>query len=198
MDFITIHRISTLLAKTFAADLLKLLVTYKDISASEAASRLDLHIKTAQDFLEELFALDITARKQVFEKKRPYFRYSLKKQKINLEIDFSALYHSEQEQYELSRKIRERINSGAVFTTSKNGYISSVTVFTGEGRKRRDRKINLTLSQGQFFYFLPFPGAEYQSISGIMQNAAIEESFTPEILDIVEFMRDYNVIEYSE
>jgi len=198
MDFITVSRISSLLAKSFAVDLLKLLVTYKDISASEAASRLDLHIKTTQDFLEELFALDIAERKQVFERKRPYFRYSLKKHKLNIEVDFSALYNPEEEKLKVTQKIRERKNSGAIFTTSKNANISSVTVFTGEGRKRKERKINLTLSQGQFFYHLPFPAADYLSIGEIMQKAAIDASYTPEILDMIEIMRDFNVIEFAE
>ena len=199
MDFIFVNRISSLLAKTFSGNLLKLLVTYKDISASEAASRLDLHIKTTQDFMEELFALDIAERKEVYEKKRPYFRYSLKKQKITIEVDFSALYDSDEEEYKLTQKIRERINSGAMFSTSgKNPWISSVTVFKGEGRIRKERKINLTLSQGQFFYHLPFPNAEYLSIKEIMEKAGIDESYTSEILDIVEIMKDFNVIECSE
>jgi len=199
MDFMTISRISTLLSKTFAGDLFKLLVIYRDISASEAASRLDLHIKTAQDFLEELFSLDIVEKNEVYEKKRPYFRYSLKKKKLRFEVDFSVLYNSDKEESKLKQKIRERINSGAMFTTSgNNSLISSVTVFTGEGRKRKERKINLTLSQGKFFYHLPFPNAEFKTIKEIMKKADIEESLTSEIIDIVEVMKEFNVIEYPE
>ena len=67
MDFQSISKFSVLFSKSFAQDFFKLLVTYKDISASEAASRFDLHIKTAQDFLEELYTLDIVNREEVFE-----------------------------------------------------------------------------------------------------------------------------------
>ena len=94
MDFKKISKLSALLSKSFAEEFLRLLVIYQDISASEAASRLDLHIKTAQDFLEELTALDVVERNEVYEKKRPYFRYSLKKKKLNIEVDFLALYNS--------------------------------------------------------------------------------------------------------
>ncbi len=199
MDFITVTRLSSILAKSFAGELLKLLVIYKDISASEAASRLDLHIKTAQDFLEELFSLGIADRKEVYERKRPYYRYTLKKKKLNIEIDFTALYSPAEKDHKLSRKIRERIHSGAMFSTSgKNPCISSVTVFTGEGRIRKERKINLTLSQGQFLYHLPFPNAGYRSIKEIMEQAGIDASYTPEILDIVGIMTEFNIIESSE
>ena len=199
MDFTTVSRISSLLAKSFAGDMLRILAMYKNISASEAASRLDLHIKTAQDFLEELFALGIADKNEIYEGKRPYFRYTLKKQKINIEVDISAFYNPDQEKHILSQKIREKTSSGAVFATSgKNDSISSVTVFTGEGRKRKERKINLSLSQGQFFYHLPFPAAEFSSIKDIMLKAELDGSYTPEILDIVEIMRDFNIIESPE
>lgn len=78
MEFKQVQRMANLLSKPFAGDILKLLVNYQDISASEAATRLGLHIKTAQDFLEELAALDICEKKEVYEKKRPYYRYKLK------------------------------------------------------------------------------------------------------------------------
>ncbi|MBN2410098.1 hypothetical protein JXQ31_00305 [candidate division KSB1 bacterium] len=199
MDFITVNRISVLLAKSFAGELLKLLVIYKDISASEVASRLDLHIKTAQDFLEELFSFGIADRKEVYERKRPYYRYTLKKKKLNIEIDFTALYIPGEEEHKLSQEIRERIHSGAMFSTSgKNSCITSVTIFTGDGREKKERKINLTLSQGQFLYHLPFPNAGYRSIKEIMEKAGTDVSYTPEILDIVGILTEFNIIESSE
>ena len=106
MDFKKVSKISALLSKVFAGEFLRLLVVYQDISASEAASRLDLHIKTAQDFLEELTALDIVEKNEVYEKKRPYFRYSLKKKKLTIEVDFSALYDSKGKENKVELKIR--------------------------------------------------------------------------------------------
>ncbi|MCK5220255.1 MAG: hypothetical protein KAR14_01620, partial [Candidatus Aminicenantes bacterium] len=52
--FEDVRKISTLLSREYTYNFLKLLMNYRDISASEAASRLELHIKTAQDFLEGL------------------------------------------------------------------------------------------------------------------------------------------------
>ena len=91
MDFNAVSKISTLLSKAFAEDLLRLLVTYHTISASEAASRLNLHIKTAQDFLEGLEGLGYVSKEEVFEGKRPYFRYTLIKEKIEIEFDLGEL-----------------------------------------------------------------------------------------------------------
>ena len=198
MDFKTVSRLSTLLAKPFAEDLLKLLLIYKDISASEAATRLNLHIKTAQDFFEELLHFNIVEKQEVYERKRPYFRYKLKKTKLTIDIDLSKLYKSKskEENHELEQRIKEKINAGATFTTSvDNTYISSVSFFTGEGRKRKVRKISLTVIQGKFLYYLPFPTEQPKSIHEILKKAGIDEANSAEILDIVEVLKENNVIE---
>jgi hypothetical protein len=54
MEFQEASKLSSFLAKDYAEAFFRLLVNYQDISASEAASRLNLHIRTAQDFLEGL------------------------------------------------------------------------------------------------------------------------------------------------
>ncbi len=199
MDFKTVARIATLLSKSFAEDFMRLLVTYRDISASEAASRLDLHIKTAQDFLEELTALEITSRQEVYERKRPYFRYTLEKKNLSIDLDFTSLYNPGLENGLLESRIRERKNSGALFSTANNNsFISAITVFSGEGRKRRQRKISLTTSQGKFLYHLPFPNAAYQKIEEIIQAAGVKDTFTAEIIDIINILRDFEVIEFAE
>jgi len=46
-------------------------VNYQALSASELTTRLDLHIKTAQDFLELLTELGIVTREEVLEKTVP-------------------------------------------------------------------------------------------------------------------------------
>ena len=198
MDFKTVSRLSTLLAKPFAEDLLKLLLIYKDISASEAATRLDLHIKTAQDFFEQLLQFEIVEKEEVYERKRPYFRYKLKKTKLTIDIDLSKLYESKhkEENHELEQQVKEKINAGATFTTSvDNTYISSVSFFTGEGRKRKVRKISLTVIQGKFLYYLPFPTEQPKRIRDIIKRAGIDEANSAEILDIVELLKENNVIE---
>ena len=69
MNFETAAQFGAILSKDYAEDFFKLLVNYQDISASEAASRLSLHIRTAQDFLENLTDLKIVKKTEVFEKK---------------------------------------------------------------------------------------------------------------------------------
>ena len=54
MKFEEAARFGTYISKSFAKDIFRLLNNYRDISASEAASRLGLHIQTVQDFLEIL------------------------------------------------------------------------------------------------------------------------------------------------
>ncbi|MBD3287248.1 hypothetical protein GF337_00455 [candidate division KSB1 bacterium] len=200
MEFKTVQRIANLLAKPFAGDLLKLLVNYQDISASEAATRLDLHIKTAQDFLEELTALEITAKREVYERKRPYYRYELRKYEFTIDVKLSELADSSMGSDEkIDSKIRERKNANAVFTVARGGdFLSSITILLGKGRHKRERKISLNLPQGTFLYHLPFPTAEPLPIREIIQQSGVEERHQMEILDIVELLIEYGVIEVKE
>ena len=79
------------IAKSYAPDILRLLYMYKDVSASEAASRLGLHINTVQEFLEAMNEVGYAHREEVYEKKRPYFRYKLKSEILKLEINLPDL-----------------------------------------------------------------------------------------------------------
>ena len=196
MGFQKMSKVCALLARDYAEDFLRLLVKYQDISASEAAARLSLHTTTTQDFLEQLSDLGIVEKKIVHAKKRPYFRYSLKEKKIAIEFDLSLLYDPEVEAKRLKQGIREKKNSVAVFSAARGGEaISSVSVFTGKGRGKKERKIGLTDSQGKFLYHLPFPTADAMTIAKIMEEADIDRSCLSEILDIVDLLREYEVIE---
>lgn len=189
-------RLGSCLAKDYAEELLWLLANYHDISASEAASRLDIHIRTAQDFLETLTDLGILAREEVYERKRPYYRYSLKETRLRLDLDLATLSGDQSEKQPMDRAIRERKGGGAQFTTARGGnHIASVTILTGSGRERQGRKINLTMPQGRFLYHLPFPTADFRTIAEIMEEAGVTEQHAGEIIDLVETLDEAKVLE---
>lgn len=112
MDFRTAAKYASLLAKDYAEDIFSLLVNYQAISASEVAARLNLHIKTAQDFLEALEELGIAGKEEVYEKKRPYYRYSLKETRILIDIDLMQV-KQEPRRNSLVQRIREKERAGA-------------------------------------------------------------------------------------
>ena len=195
MDFHTASKYASLLSKDYAEDIFALLVNYQAISASEVAARLNLHIKTAQDFLEGLEALGIVSKEEVLEKKRPYYRYILQQTRLVIDIDLAQV-KQEPSHNSLSLRIRERENAGARFSAARNDdYITSVTIWTGEGREREERKIKLTMPQGKFLYHLPFPKAQPMSVAEIMQKAGVDESLAPEVLDLVQLLEKYDVVE---
>jgi predicted transcriptional regulator len=197
MDFKTAAKYASLLSKSYAEDIFALLVNYRAISASEVAARLSLHIKTTQDFLESLEELGVLSKEEILEKKRPYYRYTLRQDRILLEIDLNQV-KQEPSGTSLSMPICEKLNAGARFATARNDdYITSVTIWTGEGRERQERKIKLTTPQGKFLYHLPFPKAEPLSVAEIMQKAGVDAGLAPEILDLVQLLEKYNVIETS-
>ena len=197
MDFERAAQLGACLSKDYAAEMLRLLVNYRSLSASEAASRLDLHVQTAQTFLDTLASLGLLDKEESLERSRPYFRYSLKTTRITLDLDLASLAVDDAPS-DLGKRIRERKNAGARFTEARGGNaISSVAVWTGEGRSREERKLTLTEAQGAFLYHLPFPGAEPLSVAVIMKKAGIEESRAPEILDIVARLQALGVVEAS-
>ncbi len=176
MDFKRAAILGSYISKDYAEDLFRLLVTYQDISASEAASRLSLHIKTVQDFLEAMASLDILSKHEVSEKKRPYFRYALKTRMIEMKLDLNPLYNMQESQKEAGERIREKANAGVRFSTSRDGqYISHIAIWVGKGRDRKERRINLSIPQGKFLFHLPLPSAE--------------------VLDIIKVMMEYGLIE---
>jgi hypothetical protein len=195
MDFRTAAKLGSLLAKDYAEDVFDLLVNYKALSASEVAARLDLHIKTAQDYLEGLVELGILSKEEVLEKKRPYYRYILKQDRISLELDLAQVKRAPTAD-NLSLRLRERENAGARFSVARSDdYITSVTIWTGAGRERQERKIKLTAPQGKFLYHLPFPKAEALTVAEIMHKAGVEAELAPEILDLVQLLDKYEVLE---
>ncbi len=199
MDFKEAAKLGTYIAKDHAEEIFRLLVNYRDISASEAASRLDMHIKTAQEFLEAMAYLGILIKEEVYEKKRPYFRYRLQEDRIRMEIDLSYLMETQGQAKMLNRKIRERKNAKARFTTARNHpAISAVIVWLGRGRDRQERRINLTLPQGKFLYHLPFPSAPYSRVRDIMREAGVEPLHAPEIVDIAELLVSFEVIDIDK
>lgn len=195
MDFRTAAKYASLLAKDYAEDIFSLLVNYQAISASEVAARLNLHIKTAQDFLEALEELGIAGKEEVYEKKRPYYRYSLKETRILIDIDLMQV-KQEPRRNSLVQRIREKERAGARFAVARNDtYITSVTIWSGQGRERSERRIKLTMPQGKFLFHLPFPGAEPLAVTDIMKKADVEESLAPEIMDLVQLLEKSGVIE---
>jgi predicted transcriptional regulator len=195
MDFKTAAKLGAYISKDYAEDLFELLVNYQDISASEAASRLNLHIRTVQEFLEAMVSLDILSKEEVHEKKRPYFRYRLNVDRITMDIDLSGI-KKVQSDSKLNQLIREKKDAGARFSLSRNGdSISSVAIWTGEGRERKERKISLTTPQGVFLFHLPFPNADPLTLTEIVRKSEVDDSNLPEILDIVDVLEKYEVIE---
>ena len=184
------------ISKGYAKDILWILYTYQDVSASEAASRAGLHINTVQEFLEAMYISEIVSREEVSEKKRPYFRYKLNSNKIIFDLDLDELFKKNTEFEQTEIKIREHKKSAATFNRAKGqSYFKSVIIFVGEGREKKEKRINLTNAQGLFLYNLPFPDGQFQSIAEIMKKAAIADEQVPEIIDLVNLLIDYHVIE---
>ena len=196
MNFQKASRLGALLSKDYAGDFFRLLVTYKDISASEAASRLNLHIKTAQDFLDGLEGQNVVSKKEVYEKKRPYYRYSLEKKELDIRVDLTVFFQENVIKDTLLWKIREKKHSGAMFKTASNSNrIASVHFFMGKGRDRKERVLNLTNNPGIFLYHLPFPTEPHMEVWKIINKAQINESYAPEIVDIIDVLESNRLIE---
>lgn len=196
MDFQAAKKLGTCLSRDYAEGFFRLLVNYHDISASEAASRLGIHIRTAQDFLDTLAELEILSKEEVYERKRPYNRYSLAQQDIGLQIDLDSLFRNDSGESDFDRPIRERKGSGVKFTTARGGdRIAAVSTWSGKGRDGAERRISLTAPQGRFLYHLPFPTAAAMPVAEIMRKAGVGGEHKGEVTDLVDVLIELSVIE---
>jgi len=196
MNFEQLQIFGAYIAKDYSKDIFKLLLDYQSISSSEAASRLGLHIKTVQEFFEAMTSANILMKIEVYEKKRPYFRYRLKQDFITLNLDLNELVSKNNNNNSQNLKIRERKNSSLLFNIGRHGkYLSSLGIMIGKGRDRKEKKVNLTENQGKFLYKLPFPDAEPKSVEDIMRDTDINDNFKQEILNIVEYLIENNAID---
>jgi hypothetical protein len=133
------------------------------------------------------------------ERKRPYFRYSLKSHIISFDINLSEELEKRTDSFLASLKIRERKNTGVLFSIARSGeYFSNVTIWIGAGRERKEKKINLTISQGKFLFNLPFPDGEYMTPDEIRIKSGLEAEQMPEILNLVEELISFKVIEIKK
>jgi predicted transcriptional regulator len=195
MDFKKAKILSNYLSRDYAETVFRFLVNYKNVSASEIASRLNMHIRPIQEFLETMTLYDIVEKEEVYEKKRPYYRYSIKKKKIEIIINLEEIFNNEEEQ-ESDFRIRELKNSHAKFTVARNGeYFSTITIWNDKKRDSKEHRINLTKSQGKFLYYLPFPKAEPISVDNLMKKANIDNMTKQEIFDIINVLYVNKIIE---
>ena len=182
-DYNSLSQLGNIVSKSYAPDMFRLLMAYKDISATEAASRLDLHVQTAQEFLETLVKLKIVSKVEVSEGKRPYFRYSMSSTGIEVNVDLRSLVENIPKVDDI--KIREKKNSGAKFNMARGQeYFGSLSWF-GEGRRGKVNQIKLTENQGRFLYYLPFPDGTPLSVNEIISQANLNPDSKSEILDLV-------------
>lgn len=192
MEYDVIKHFAAVFSRDYATEFIRLIVRYETISASEAASRLGIHIKTAQDFLEEMTALGMLESEEVNEGKRPYNRYRIIEREKTININ---LYHiAGDTDLETSQRIKERKNAPVIFNTSGN-RINSLLIIEGKGRSRKERRINLTDAQSRFLFHLPFPTADSESVEQIMKKAGIDKTNEKEVMDIIEFLIKHSIIE---
>jgi hypothetical protein len=193
--FEDIKLISNLISREYAEGMFRLLAGYDGISASEAASRLDIHIRTAQDFLESLLSLGIVSKSEVLESRKPFFRYSIAEPKIDLKFDIHAFAHRGEFSIGTGHLVIEKNNEAVSLNYSeKEQRITSVTQLSGRGRDKKLRRISLTPVQGKFLYFLPFPTAKPESVASLMQKAGLPDVHLPEIYDIISILLDFDAI----
>ena len=197
-DFEHAAKLGACLAKPYSAELFRLLASYRSVSASQAASRLELHVQTVQSFLDTLAELGIVEKAEATDKTRPYFRYSLKVQRVSIDLDFSSMGRWRNATDSLERLVRERRGAGVRFVIPRNRpLVSSVVVWIGSGRDREDRRMSLTPPPGAVLFRLPRPSDEPRQVVALMAEAGLDDSSTREVLDLVDRLEAMGVVDVA-
>lgn len=188
-----IKKLSLYLSRDYSDQIFHILLTYETVSASELASQLDLHIKTVQDFLEALADLKLLEAEKVVRHKRPYFRYKLIQDSINLNIDLSQVQEKSKLEFE-DMTLRMTKLPTVMLNTVKDSA-ESVTLFLKKNRRMHQKKIKFTPIQGKFLKTVPAHNSSAALFTDLLKKAEIEEKHLDEIKEIVQILITNKVLD---
>ena len=193
-----IKRLSNLIGKEYTGKILNILFQNPYKSASEVAKILNIHIATAQSYLEELEKFNIISFRTHKVGTRPYKEYFPIKSQIKIEIDLNKAseINIKNRQYFEKRLIREKKDLNVLYDIKQNeSKIIKVYIHDDSERKRIKYSLDLNDIEGKFMWFIPFPSENPCSILDICKKAEINEYNLKHIKDFVEKLYDHNLID---
>lgn len=192
------RKLASLIGKEHTGRILYILYKTPNKSASRIAKILNIHIATAQSYLEDLEKLDIVKSKIKKQGIKPYKEYFLTKTRISIDIDLNELDAEDQEEQEILRrtKIREKKDLKILYETNQEkSIITRIHFYEDLGRKNIQYSLDLDEVEGKFTWFIPFPSADPQTILEIREKAGIYEFYQQKILNLIEKLEEFGLIE---
>ncbi|MFX1294080.1 MAG: hypothetical protein ACFFD2_04380 [Promethearchaeota archaeon] len=191
-------KLSNLIGKEHTDKILHILYKTPNKSASEIAKILNIHIATAQSYLEDLEKFDIVKFRIRKEGIKPYKEYFLIKTKIRIEIDLNELDKVDQKEQEILRRtrIREKKDLKILYEINQEkSIIKRIHFYEDIGRKNIQYSLDLDELEGRFTWFIPFPSAELQTILKICEKAGIYKIHQQKIIELIKKLEEFGLIE---
>ena len=161
------------------------------------AGVLNIHIATAQKYLEALEQSGIISSRDRPSKPRTAKEYSLISPRISIEIDIEALAGAgggagggTPDLGEIM--VRERARSDVAFEWDDAGQRITAVLFFRKGlRRRMERKVVLSPDEGRFLWHVPFQSESFRTAQDILGRSGVR--MNP--FRVMEMVRKFETLE---
>lgn len=181
-------RLAQALGRPFAGEILASLYEKPYQSASDIARVLDIHVATAQKYLQELKECGVLGTRPRKGVSRPTEEYWVASPRISIDIDFDRLTTREDAEARANQMfVREASGSTAVFESDPKGERITEVLLLEDGERRRiATRMPLGEAEGRFLYQVPPSGQAARSVLDIATRANLPKTSLADCLDLCE------------
>ncbi len=171
------RRVAALLAREKTGEILARLRSRPYLAASELARLEDIHVATAQRYLQELLETDLVGVRRRTGANRPTQEYWLREPHIRIDIDLQGLPGlSEDELLGVAKRlgVRDAGNTQIVYDTHpETGILQGILVLSDNPPRLVSRRLGVASSVGRFLSRLPGRQKSHISVWDVMQEAGL-------------------------
>lgn len=180
------RRVAALLAREKTGEILARLRSRPYLAASELARLEDIHIATAQRYLQELLETDLVGVRRRSGANRPTQEYWLREPHIRIDIDLQGLPGlSEDELLGVAKRlgVRDAGNTQIVYDAHpETGVVQGILVLSDKPPRLVSRRLGVASSVGRFLSRLPGRTEAHDRVWDVMQQAGLGVSDLPAVL----------------
>ncbi len=189
------RKLAAVLGKEVTGRILAVLAHESYLSASDIASRLHIHIATAQKYLMEMKEAGLVNSRWRRSPTRPTEEYWLSKDKITIEIDLrSDVGRKDMESLanSLTLSLRRDVNV-AIDSDDSKKMVSEILVLGDGDRPIIGNRIKLDNVEGRFAWHLAEEPTNVR-VMDVVEKAELDSKYLPQIMDLVDKLTNIGAV----
>lgn len=180
------RRVAALLAREKTGEILARLRSRPYLAASELARLEDIHVATAQRYLQELLETDLVGARLRKGANRPTQEYWLREPRIRIDIDLEGMPGVAEEELLGTAKrlgVRDAGNAQVVYDTHpQTGVVQGILILSESPPRLVSRRMSVIPSVGRFLSRLPGRSEAPRHVWDVMQEAGLGVADLPAVL----------------